>query len=269
MQIAVVLGMHKSGTSLVSEILHHSGIEMVEEQPARGYDEGFKCERAATQLINKDLLAAHDLYSLETIKRVGLNDADPAVVQAAAEMVSQMTRHGNDWGFKDPRTCLTYEVWRSVLPEHKLVCIFRDVVEVHHRYAKWRRHGGFHVLNAWYEYNQAMLEAYESAPEGSRVMLHYGNFMEGDGAFAALNGLFDRALVDRRRHDMRRSRRHRPLGFRLKMIAHRLLTSRDVKGLDSRLRKIAASHTSRSAPSRTLTTDAAASRINVSGEVGR
>ena len=42
--IYVVLGMHKSGTTLISQILHHSGVNMggAEIETSRSYDEGNK-----------------------------------------------------------------------------------------------------------------------------------------------------------------------------------------------------------------------------------
>ena len=57
--IYVVLGMHKSGTTLISETLHESGINMGEFsdiQQGIGYDEGHKYERRETQQINRQIL---------------------------------------------------------------------------------------------------------------------------------------------------------------------------------------------------------------------
>lgn len=243
MQIAVVLGMHKSGTSLVSEILHHSGIEMIEEGSARGYDEGFHHERALTRKINKDLLDAHRRHSLDAVDRIDAEAAGADSVREATNLVSAMSRRGMDWGFKDPRTCLTYDFWKTLLPPHKLICIFRDVAEVHHHYAKVGKESGFRVLNAWFHYNQAMLEAFEGAPESDRLMIRYGSFMEGDEVFMALSSLLNRPLVDRRSAVMRRSEGRRRYRLRFKTGIHRLLTFRSVNRLNDRLRDIAAAET--------------------------
>ena len=48
--VFVVLGMHKSGTTLVSDILHRSGVPMVEVRSSEGYDQGNKMERDATRM---------------------------------------------------------------------------------------------------------------------------------------------------------------------------------------------------------------------------
>jgi hypothetical protein len=237
--VAVVLGMHKSGTSLVSEILHHSGIEMVEHDPALGYEDKFHHERIVTAELNKDLLKAHGEYSLDTIRRIDAGQADPELKRAAARFVSEMSEREVDWGFKDPRTCLTYDLWRCVLPSHKLICIFRDVPEVLQHYARLNLRPATAVLSAWYHYNRAMLDAFERAPGSDRLMLHYRTFMHGDEGLAALSGLLNRPVVDRRTGRLMRSKGGSRPSFRLKAFLHRLRTSQDIVGLNRRLRQTA------------------------------
>ena len=85
--VVVVLGMHKSGTSLISEILHYSGIDMIEQDSTLGYDEGFHHERRATSEINKDLLRSRGLHSLETIRKLDARRAGPQLRSAAMSFV--------------------------------------------------------------------------------------------------------------------------------------------------------------------------------------
>lgn len=240
MTVAVVLGMHKSGTSLVSEILHHSGIEMVEHDSALGYEDKFHHERRFTAELNKDLLQARGQYSLDTIHPIDARRVDPKLTRAAGQFVSEMCERRIDWGFKDPRTCLTYDFWRSILPQHKLICVFRDVPEVLRHYARLNLRPPASVLTAWHCYNQSMLDAFEQASPRDRLMLHYGTFMERDDTMAALSSFLGRELIDRRSKRLMRSKARGRFTFRGKALLHRLATSQDVIGLNRRLLRIAA-----------------------------
>ncbi len=61
--IYLVLGCHKSGTTLVSEMLHSSGIQMIDDAGAveetagqSGYDDGRFYERSEWVRLNADIL---------------------------------------------------------------------------------------------------------------------------------------------------------------------------------------------------------------------
>ena len=56
----VVLGMHKSGTTLLSQVLHHSGIDMGEIPDGVSYDKGNKYEDQESFHINMELIRAPD-----------------------------------------------------------------------------------------------------------------------------------------------------------------------------------------------------------------
>lgn len=239
MQTIVVLGMHKSGTSLVAEMLHHSGIEMIEALRGVSYDKGEKYERDETSAINKALLKAEELYSLEVRRKLDLGSVPDALAHRARAFVASMAHRGADWGFKDPRTCLTWEFWQPLLPEHKLICVFRNVDEVHHRY-RWRgRFFGLRAMDAWYRYNMAMLEAYEAAPVGSRMLLNYHDLMERRDEIDILSSFVGRQLTDRRNPQMRRTTGKADARTRRDAVLYRLLSGRNVWGLNRRLRELA------------------------------
>ena len=239
--VVVVLGMHKSGTSLISEILHHSGIEMLEEESTLGYDQGFHHERRATSDINKDLLRSRGLHSLETIRKLDLDNVDQNVRTVALQFVAAMADRDLDWGFKDPRTCLTYDLWRSILPAHKLVCVFRDAPEVLQHYARTTKGSPFRALRAWFEYNKAMLEAYQRTPEADRRMIHYRSFMASADGLETLSTFIGRPLADRRSERLMRSKDKSRLSYLFRTRLHRMISSQDVAGLNRSLRRISAS----------------------------
>ena len=133
--VFVVLGMHKSGTTLVAEMLQASGIEMVEDyDQATGYDAGNDCERLETTRINKDLLDWHGSGSLSH-KAPGRLQPTPELRDGMKAVARCAERAESGWGFKDPRTCLTYPLWKSILPEHCLIGVYRNYGDVSARYA--------------------------------------------------------------------------------------------------------------------------------------
>lgn len=214
--VYVVLGMHKSGTTLVSEILHRSGIPMVELESDADYAAGNKWERASTLAFDKDLLAAHDVDSLSLAPPPAaalsgahpLEDARRLVARIDAECAAP-DRTPGEWGFKDPRACLTWPLWRRVLPAPRIIGVYRQpgaVVRHYRRHAArlhrtgplWRLRVEWLALQRWCEYNERVLAAIEGS-EGSSILLSYERLMNGDAELEQLRLFLDRALVDPRR----------------------------------------------------------------------
>ncbi len=201
--IAVVLGMHKSGTTLVAEILHRGGITMVEGVPERSdYDERFYFERAEAVAINKALLGG-DAYSLDTVHLRPRGD-DATLRHRIASLVARLEAAGGDWGFKDPRTCLTWPIWRELLPPHRLVCVYRHPLAVERHYRLRNRQSSFRALRAWSAYNARVLDAHQAAPAGESLLVSYDALMEDDREIERLRTFLGRPLPDLRRAEKQR-----------------------------------------------------------------
>jgi hypothetical protein len=223
--IHVVLGMHKSGTTLVSELLHHAGIDMVEAgDTAAGYDDGNKWERDSTKQLNHAILGSAGAFSLETSGRVRrFGEAERARMR---DLIAACSARHPDWGFKDPRTCLTYDLWAGELPPHRIVAVFRRPEEAWAHYraagAGRRRLTVFrHCLQRWCESNAAVLAALDRTTQPF-IVIDYAKLMSDPAELARLERFVDRPLVDRRDPRMRRSRTARSLGYRLARAWHRL-----------------------------------------------
>lgn len=223
--IDVVLGMHKSGTTLVAEMLHHAGIDMVDAvDPARGYDDGNTWERESTKALNHAMLGSAGIHSLKVSARRGLA-VSPEVGARMRRLVGDLTARHADWGFKDPRTCLTYDAWADVLPEHRLIVVYRLPEEAWAHY--WSAAGGpvrkldvlRRFLESWCEYNAAILAILERATVPA-VVFHYTRLMEDDGELRRLERFVGRPLVDRRIAGMNRSRAGLGRIYRLARALH-------------------------------------------------
>jgi hypothetical protein len=104
-----------------------------------------------------------------------------------------------NWGFKEPLTCLTYPLWKKVLPEHRVVGVYRSPVEVmnHYRVSIQQPQLGWRVLRAWQNYNRGLLEALADMGENG-LLLRYEELMNGDGEFQRLEKFLERPLEDMR-----------------------------------------------------------------------
>lgn len=215
----VVLGMHKSGTTLVADLLHRSGIPMVEDPVAGGYDEGNTMERTATKALNRAMLGDLGAGSARLTRSVAPGAIPPAMRAAAVRLLRRTGPGG--WGFKDPRTLLTFALWGEVLTAPRIVGVFRDpaaVLSHYRRQTGWRgrlREPGHLVqaLEAWCVHNRALLEICRS--RGDVILLDYARLMSGEAEMQRLAAFLGRPLVDCRRPELHRAQPRRTWGYLL------------------------------------------------------
>lgn len=241
LEFFVVLGMHKSGTTLVSELLHHSGIEMVVNSNSAGYDQGDHYERETTNSLNKELLGCGNLSSLKVFTKLETSDINAELDTKARELVVTLFDGHKPRGFKDPRTCLTYRYWAKILPRHKLICVYRAYPEVHRHYTKRTRLApfrGIRTLRAWHIYNSEVLEAYVKTAPLDRLIIDYSKLMRESSEMKRLEIFVGRDLADRR--DKRLWRNTEPSQWRLRIDAKILkyFYRRDIFKLNASINKI-------------------------------
>jgi hypothetical protein len=123
--IVLVLGMHRSGTSLCSHILSALGMDMADEIGVNlGNDRGHwerweivEFHDRILSLFNRDYAGRFHDFALPVAWW-----ADPRVVQIRHEIVAFLEQRIGDgyFGFKDPRTVRLMPVWHQILNELKL-----------------------------------------------------------------------------------------------------------------------------------------------------
>jgi len=127
--VFIVLGFHKSGTTLVSKTLHESGVDM--GVACSGDYNSCKYEDKMVQQIKKDIL-----YGGQGRKSYQLpwtyNDYSTDIKQ----YIKMRENEGGDWGFKVPDITLCYDMWKPHLPEHTLIGIKRSTAGVLNHYAR-------------------------------------------------------------------------------------------------------------------------------------
>jgi hypothetical protein len=162
--ILIIIGMHRSGTSLTAALLQSAGLHIGQNLLAggpgnvKGHFENLdfhSFHRAVLQSqgVNEDgwtlqeKIDVEELYVDEAHKLVAQNAASPA------------------WGWKDPRTVLFLEFWAELLPQANFVIIYRSPWEVVD--SLYRRGSDPIILNYpdlaakfWLHYNRKILSFY-------------------------------------------------------------------------------------------------------------
>ena len=115
----VVLGMHRSGTSLVARMLEAGGVYFGSHDdlagPAADNPRGF-WEHTGLRSLNEDILRAlgADWRDPPTVSEFRTEEMDNLRTSATA-LLDQLRGAAPRWGWKDPRTTLVLPFWRDLL----------------------------------------------------------------------------------------------------------------------------------------------------------
>jgi hypothetical protein len=130
--VTVVLGAHRSGTSLVARCLQAAGLDLGPPgclmPPGPGNPEGF-FEHLDVVAVNDELLARHGGSALDppVFPEGWAAASDLEDLRARARDILARDFHGRSgWGVKDPRLCFTLPFWQSLLPPFQVVLCVRS-----------------------------------------------------------------------------------------------------------------------------------------------
>lgn len=125
MTTVVVLGMHRSGTSLVSNILRVLGVNMGDEflEPDEGNIYGY-WEDIEFLGVNKALLeiAGGDWRNPPSTEEILALAEHKRAKQYILDLLAKK-KLGYKWGWKEPRTCLTMPLWYPYLDKEKTLFV--------------------------------------------------------------------------------------------------------------------------------------------------
>lgn len=124
--IVVIVGMHRSGTSLCSHVLSMLGVDMTEDIDAQPSNAKGQWERLELRDFNDEILALFDrgFYSLHhDLPLPPAWWADPRVATVRARIVTFLRQRMAEqrlFGFKDPRTARLLPLWQMIFDELRL-----------------------------------------------------------------------------------------------------------------------------------------------------
>ncbi|MGD8567332.1 MAG: hypothetical protein PVJ39_04555 [Gammaproteobacteria bacterium] len=122
MAVVVVLGMHKSGTTLVAKTLHEAGINM--GVSAGGDYPRFKYEDPRVLKIKSDILFGGKIVPSYTLPTSYADCSD----QVREYVKQRNSENGDSWGFKVPGVTLCYSRFKQFLPkDHIAIGVKRDL----------------------------------------------------------------------------------------------------------------------------------------------
>ena len=131
----IVAGFHRSGTSLVCQLLHRAGLFL-------GYDMlGARFSNLHGHYEDTEVLALHEQILADNGQTWLVSEPFlPTITEPHWQISEQIIQRRNTeyelWGFKDPRVCLFIMIWKYLLPNAKVLLIYRHFSDVTHSLGK-------------------------------------------------------------------------------------------------------------------------------------
>jgi hypothetical protein len=156
-RVICVLGMHRSGTSCLAGSLQQQGLFLGETNTRAPWNQRGNRENLDVMKLQEDILEQSG----------GSWDSPPPVVEwkaahfeTARELLA--AHAGNPvWGFKDPRTVLTFDGWKRLVPDLQPVGIFRHPLRVAQSLETRNQLELGRSLALWKIYNERLLELWQ------------------------------------------------------------------------------------------------------------
>jgi len=178
MSAVCIIGMHRSGTSVITGLLRAQGLEIGNEDCLLGAHESNPTghfEHRGFLEINEALLArlggAWDTpVGLPADWRTDPRFTD--LSERGARLVGSLACSPHPWGWKEPRPTLLLPFWQALVPELRYVICIRNPMEVAQSLA---RRNGFpmpHAIDLWLHYTRAALAFTRGRP---RIFTFYGD----------------------------------------------------------------------------------------------
>jgi hypothetical protein len=180
--VVCILGMHRSGTSLLARILNLLGVELgpddaLTTEPVAANPKGY-WEHTELTTISDAILKRHGGTWDEPPWLVPGWEASAALDDLrlrAGQLIQNHFAKAEMWGWKDPRSCLTLPFWQQLLANMRYVICLRNPVDVAHSLAQ---RDGLSIEKSawlWLTYVSAALKYSDGKP---RVVVFYEDLME-------------------------------------------------------------------------------------------
>jgi hypothetical protein len=181
-RLAVCLtGMHRSGTSLTASWLEACGLPMslrATHGPAVGNVKGHFEDRDFADLHNRALRRRFPTSAGWKVKRPGQLSFEPSEVETARRLIQERNGQFDQWGWKDPRSVLFLDEWKSMVPELRVMMVWRQCDEVIHSLIKrsWRskarvmKVSALDTVRLWLTYNQMVCDFVDRHPDRALLL---------------------------------------------------------------------------------------------------
>ena len=162
--ITIVLGMHRSGTSVVAGILHFNKVimgtyETFWPRPLPQNPKGFY-ENYEFRKINDIILSNVDYDTKHYKTKIPIPKTSEKIKTKMIKIIQKYELDFDKWGWKDPRTCLTISNWIEILKEIgliqevKIIFVSRKSISVARSLKKRNQLPLSHGLSLWKTYTE-------------------------------------------------------------------------------------------------------------------
>ena len=150
----IVLGMHRSGTSLLAGSLQLAGLELGRVSEKDKHNARGSRENAGIVAFHNAVLEAHGFsWKNPPMGEISWSPAERS--RAQAEVAELNT--GGLWGFKDPRSLLMIRAWRGLCRDARCVGVFRNPVDVAASLVAMKACDAVTAYDLWDHYNRRLL----------------------------------------------------------------------------------------------------------------
>jgi hypothetical protein len=203
-RLVVVLGMHRSGTSLITRSLQLLGVGLGNDLHPAGFDnpKGFWEDRECLEINNRLLAHLGSAYD-RLDNALAEIQPDPQIEElrlTAIQLISRkLTENNGIWGFKDPRTCRLLVFWREVFLalgcEVNFVFAVRNPASVA---ASLATRNNIPAEKAYFLWLQHVLPPLDFMKDKPRVVVDYDEFLDDPWAqLVRISDKLDLPLPDR------------------------------------------------------------------------
>lgn len=157
----MVVGMHRSGTSVLAGSLEQAGLDLGPCSTWNRFNQRGNREHPGIVAFHERLLARHGCgwYAPpETVLTW------TAAERRAARRIIASFRGSACWGFKDPRATVFSDGWRELLPALQMVGIFRHPSAVAASLAAREEMTFGDSIRTWLAYNRRLLALHRARP---------------------------------------------------------------------------------------------------------
>jgi hypothetical protein len=179
--IVCILGMHRSGTSLLTRMLNLIDVYLGPEQllmpPNFANPRGYWEHREIVSLNDEILLRLGGSWDQPPTLPPGWENAPTMddLKERGRRLIQDSFANVDTWGWKDPRTCLTLPFWQQLLPNMRYVVCLRSPLDVAGSLDYRNRFSAEKSSQLWLTYVNSALEHSEGRP---RLVIFYEDLVD-------------------------------------------------------------------------------------------
>lgn len=236
----IVIGMHRSGTSLVTKLLHEAGVNMGEE---REHNE----ESLPFLNVNEQVMKANGKTWLEPGSRFHPTCPESAMSMYVNHFKLNLDKyslfgrprgslikilHDVPWGFKDPRTSFTLQMWLDLFPKAKVIHVVRNprpVVaslmnrnKIEGEVYDARLDNAQFCLDLWRQYVSTCMEQLAHIPDSNKLTIKYEELTQEPAGSVKLGRFIGRDVNDSSKNIIRQQSTQSDLDINLSNVTHLL-----------------------------------------------